>query len=346
MSRHPQKKRVFMVEKYHEFQSSLKVIEAWKKEYPEEKPPTATTILYQVKKFHKLGSILELPRFRIKINREMEAAKNTLIDLINAYPRLSLRRAASAVGISHTSVRKFLIEDLNLKPYKIQEVQQLKADDCSKRVEFAEWVLSLPIEALLQFICSDEAYFYLSLPANKQNNQIWSLEKPFEVIERPLQDQKLLVWCAMTTTRIYGPYFFDESVNQHNYLQMLQDYFWPKHNRVEGYDTYYFQQDGATPHTAKIVQDWLKSKFGDFFLSKTKWPPRSPDLNPCDFFLWGYLKARVYNPLPKTLNDLRQNIEREIEKINEKMLKKVYENLKKRCSLIVSAEGGHFENIL
>ena len=111
-----------MVEKYHEFQSSLKVIEAWKKEYPEEKPPTATTILYQVKKFHKLGSILELPRFRIKINREMEAAKNTLIDLINAYPRLSLRRAASAVGISHTSVRKFLIEDLHLKLYKIQEV--------------------------------------------------------------------------------------------------------------------------------------------------------------------------------------------------------------------------------
>ena len=68
-----------MVEKYHEFQSSLKVIEPWKKEYPEEKPPTATTILYQVKKFHKLGSILELPRFRIKINREMEAAKNTLM---------------------------------------------------------------------------------------------------------------------------------------------------------------------------------------------------------------------------------------------------------------------------
>ena len=44
------------------------------------------------------------------------------------------------------------------------------------------------------------------------------------------------------------------------------------------------------------------------------WPPRSPDLNPCDYYLWGFLKARVYNPLPKTLDDLKANIEREIKK--------------------------------
>ena len=45
------------------------------------------------------------------------------------------------------------------------------------------------------------------------------------------------------------------------------------------------------------------------------WPPRSPDLNPCDFFLWGYLKSKVYEPLPKTLDDLKANIEREIKRI-------------------------------
>jgi hypothetical protein len=199
---------------------------------------------------------------------------------------------------------------------------------------------------LLRFSCSDEAYFYLCLPVNKQNDRIWSLEKPTDVIEKPLHDQKLLVWCAITTTKIIGPYFFKESVNQHNYLFMLKNFFWPKHIRVEGYREYYFQQDGATPHSAKIVQDWLKSKFGDFFLDKTKWPPRSPDLNPCDFFLWGYLKQRVYKPIPKTLDELKVNIEREIKKINEEMLKNVFENFKKRCSLIVSAEGGHFEHIL
>ena len=73
------------------------------------------------------------------------------------------------------------------------------------------------------------------------------------------------------------------------------------------------------------------------------WPPRSPDLNPCDFYLWGHLKSMVYNPLPKTLDDLKANIEREIKKISKNILELTFLNFKKRCELIISAEGGHIE---
>ena len=124
---------------------------------------------------------------------------------------------------------------------------------------------------------------------------------------------------------------------------MLKDYFWPKHLRIAEYGKYYFQQDGATPHTAIIVQDWLKSKFSKKFINKQMWPPRSPDLNPCDFFLWGYLKARVYNPLPETLEDLKVNIEREVKNIKQEMLKSTFLDFEKRCKLILSVEGGHIE---
>ena len=97
MSRHDKENRVFMVEKYHEFKSSLKVIEAWTKEFPNNKPPTAQTILRQVEKFNKYGSIAELPRPQRKINAKREEAKNKLIDLIHANPTLSVRKAACAV---------------------------------------------------------------------------------------------------------------------------------------------------------------------------------------------------------------------------------------------------------
>ena len=73
------------------------------------------------------------------------------------------------------------------------------------------------------------------------------------------------------------------------------------------------------------------------------WPPRSPDLNPCDFYLWGHLKALVYNPIPKTLDDLKANIAREIQQIPKNILKSTIENFEKRCKLVISAEGGHFE---
>jgi hypothetical protein len=67
----------------------------------------------------------------------------------------------------------------------------------------------------------------------------------------------------------------------------------------------YFQQDGAPAHRHENVQQWLKSKFGDRFLNKDKWPTRSPDLNPCGYFLWGYLKDKIYAQMPKTIDDLK-----------------------------------------
>jgi hypothetical protein len=40
-----------------------------------------------------------------------------------------------------------------------------------------------------------------------------------------------------------------------------------------------------------------------------RWPPRSPDLTPCDFFLWGFIKDRVFvPPLPTMLVDLSTRI--------------------------------------
>jgi hypothetical protein len=52
----------------------------------------------------------------------------------------------------------------------------------------------------------------------------------------------------------------------------------------------------------------------------------------------------VYNPLPKTLDDLERNIEREIRKIPKNILNSVFLNLEKRCNLIIKEKGGHIEN--
>ncbi|KAF2367907.1 hypothetical protein FHG87_001352, partial [Trinorchestia longiramus] len=44
-----------------------------------------------------------------------------------------------------------------------------------------------------------------------------------------------------------------------------------------------------------------------------EWPPRSPDLTPCDFFLWGYLKNKVYFSPPQDLEELQNRIRSEID---------------------------------
>ncbi len=324
-------------------QSVTLIQRAWRREYPKSAIPSSSTIKNIVSNFEKTGSVDHVPPKPKVPSPKREGAKNQLKSLISEFPKLSIAKCASAVGISATLTYHIVHDDLHLKPYKFHKWHKLEDADCPKRVIFANWYLDLPLTHQQHMFFSDEAYFYLTLPINKQNNREWAASNPCNGVEKPLHDKKVLVWCAISPAKIIGPYYFTECVNQRNYLKMLKDYFIPRLLKMPSREKYYFQQDGATPHTATSVQTWLSDKFGEKFIDKKSWPPRSPDLNPCDFYLWGHLKSKVYNPLPKTLDDLRENIGREIKNIPSEVLKSTFVNLKKRCDLIKSVDGGHIE---
>ena len=111
----------------------------------------------------------------------------------------------------------------------------------------------------------------------------------------------------------------------------------------------WFQLDGATPHTAKHVLSWLHETFIENFISfKTEkiLPSHSPDLNPLDFFLWGYLKDKVYTPKPATFQDLKNAICRETEKITPEMCESVIDNFKKKLNVIIAQKGRHIEYVM
>ncbi|GFV10738.1 DUF4817 domain-containing protein [Trichonephila clavipes] len=91
----------------------------------------------------------------------------------------------------------------------------------------------------------------------------------------------------------------------------------------------WFQQDGATCHTARATIDLLKDTFGDRLISRfapVNWLPRSCDLTPLVYFLWGYVKSLVYANKSQTLDPLEDNIRRVIADIRPQMLEKVIEN--------------------
>ena len=71
----------------------------------------------------------------------------------------------------------------------------------------------------------------------------------------------------------------------------------------------WFQQDGATAHTARISLAVLRQMFPGRLVSlrgDIGWPARSPDLSMCDFFLWGYLKDKVFRHRPHTIEEIKQ----------------------------------------
>ncbi|GFW89182.1 transposable element Tc3 transposase [Trichonephila clavipes] len=118
--------------------------------------------------------------------------------------------------------------------------------------------------------------------------------------------------------------------------------------RVSGVDNtrmeLWFHQDGETCHTARATIDLLKDTFGDRLISRfghVNWPPRSCDLTPLDYFLWGYVKSLVYADKPQTLDHLEDNIRRVIADIRPQMLEKRIENWTSRLDYIQASRGSH-----
>ena len=74
-----------------------------------------------------------------------------------------------------------------------------------------------------------------------------------------------------------------------------------------------------------------------------KWPPRSPDPTPCDFFLWGYVKSLVYvAPLPANVNELKQRITIALKTVTQDMLHRVWEDRLDVCRV---TGGAHIEHL-
>ncbi|GFW40654.1 uncharacterized protein TNCV_2835981 [Trichonephila clavipes] len=118
---------------------------------------------------------------------------------------------------------------------------------------------------------------------------------------------------------------------------------------LEVSDRAVLQQDGATGHTARATIDLLKDTFGDRLILRfvpVSWPPRSCDLTPLDYFLWGYVKSLVYADKPQTLDHLEDDICRVIADIRPKLLEKVIENWTSRLDYIRASRGSPMPEII
>ena len=78
---------------------------------------------------------------------------------------------------------------------------------------------------------------------------------------------------------------------QENYLNMLELYVAPQLEKFQLWII--FQQGGAPSRWGSDVRLFLDATFPNRWIGRdgpTPWPPRSPDITPLDFFLWGYVK--------------------------------------------------------
>lgn len=338
--------RVFMYDTYVKTESCREVCRQFQDKFPTVSVPNRETVRRLIKKLRTTGSLnAKCPKPKRRVLNEEK-----LVEIHASFtrsPNKPLRRVAQEVSVSKSLVHT-ATKILKLKPYKVTVVHELRPLDNEKRITFCNWVLHNIVDGIVDpqlIIFSDEAWFHLNGHVASQNNRYWSTENPHLIHEIPLHDAKVGVWCAITAQRIIGPIFFNETVNSERYRANILAPFFQLLSHYER-ENGYFQQDSATAHTAHNSLNDIKEVFEDRIISQGLWPPRSPDLTVCDFYLWGTLKNRVYRNNPHSVDELKNSIRTEILKITEEELKRVNANFIKRCQECINADGHHFQHLL
>lgn len=273
-------------------------------------------------------------------------------------PTTSLRQASRDLKVSHSTVHRILKKELNLFPYKIQCQQPLGEIDVTRRYEFANEMITR-IEANRidpkHIWFSDESHFWLDGYVNRQNYRHWGSEQPHLAVVRPLHPERITVWCAICYDGIIGPFFIRENITAEVYRRDIYERFVAIARERKMVANYWFQQDGAAPHRTeenlvRIMADFdgriIALNAPKFTISDLEWPPSSPDMTVCDFFLWGYTKDKVYKDRPANLQELQRRITTVIESIPEEIRHNAINTFVTRLRHLLTIGGGYFENLV
>ena len=161
------------------------------------------------------------------------------------------------------------------------------------------------------------------------------------------------MFCAISTSKMYGLYFFpDRTVNGETFWNMLTMWLMPQleHDSAD----FVYQLDGAPCHYHHNVRNFLNETLPHRWIGRAVnndqhlllWPPRSPDLIPHDFFLWGYVKDNAYKPpLPQNVRELQDHIRAVVQTIDGNMLKRVWQELDYRIDICRVTKGAHIEHL-
>jgi inhibitor of nuclear factor kappa-B kinase subunit alpha len=136
-------------------------------------------------------------------------------------------------------------------------------------------------------------------------------------------------------TKINGQYYRDILLSQ----QLL-----PAIGVIAG-DVFVFQQDNAPAHRARETVALLQRATPDF-IEPTMCPANSPDLNPVDYKVWGWMQDRVYRQPVADLTQLKERILQVWSVMPQNIIDEAISDWRKRLRACVEAEGGHFEYLL
>ena len=239
--------------------------------------------------------------------------------------------------ISTRSIRRILLEELNLKSHVAAKKPLLTKSMKQKRIRFARKYLHWTPKMWRKCIFTDESSFETSIGCGyrrvrrKTGENRYNEKYTKKSIKHPAS---VMIWasiCAQGPGKIFllPP---NVKINSDIYVKVLKKYLLPS---MVSLRCTYFLQDKATPHTSLRTNSFLKENS----IQTVQLPGSSPDINPIEN-CFSFVKYKLDGEDTSTLPKLKKCIKSKWNKLDRKYLEKLCLSMPKRLQGVLDKRGG------
>lgn len=265
---------------------------------------------------------------------------------VRANPGTPMKTLARDRHVSKSTICR-AVRDLGMRSYSRRRMNLLTERAKEMRRERAPKVLNLlkhrggDVRVFL-----DEKKFVVDEVANRRNSRA-IVSRPDDVppVMISKNPKSVMVFGAVASDgHVMPPHFIPAGVrvDTEEYLNILEDSLIPWLEEHFNLDKVMLVQDSAPAHASLRVQDFLSRRI-PLFVPKDVCPPNPPDLNPCDFWMWGVIEERSNSQPHASVTELKKAIKKAVSNVDPEEARRACAAFRGRLERVLGANGGHIE---
>ena len=263
---------------------------------------------------------------------------------------MSIETISAQFDVSVGTVHTIIHEELKMRKICMKFVPRVLRKDqkerrCHDRREMVELMNSDPtvIDAL---VTCDESWIYCYDPETKRLCSLWKHAgslRPKKARQSKSTHKLLMIPFFDSTGMIFMHWVpIRQTVNKEYYVEVLREFrkiFWRKRPALFKSGQWHFQQDNATVHNSILVTDYL-TKMG---IKTVPHHPYSPDLAPCDFWLFPQLKEKLRGCRYERIEEIKEAVTKVTDTLTQEDFRGAFQKLLEQYKKCIAAGGDYFK---
>ena len=278
---------------------------------------------------------------------------SAVLNCINEDARYTLEDLARIVGISTATVHRILTKHIKVSKVCARWVPHILTDaQKAQRLQSAKLLLkkykSCDKKRLSELLTGDETWVYFFEPQRRVDNKQWIKKgQPRPTIAKRSRSAKKVMYAIFFNSNgpvaqiptpngktVTGKFYRDTVLKQ-----VKKKY--QKKRPATGLRGIHLIHDNASAHKSQLVQDFLDKEK----VVQLPHPPYSPDLSPCDFFLFPRLKKMLAGRRYNSKSALGSAVHQCLNSIPVKDYQAAFTDWISRLQKCVSVNGDYFEGM-